>query len=498
MRLVVMPQIKKGTITPDIYGNFSEHLGRCIYNGIFVGKDSPIPNVNGMRTDIVEALKKMKLPVLRWPGGCFADEYHWMDGIGPQENRKLMVNTHWGGVTEDNSFGTHEFMELCRQIGCEAYVNGNAGSGTVREMSEWVEYMTSASISPMTELRKRNGREEPWKVKYFAVGNETWGCGGNMTPEFYADEFRRYQTYIRDYGHTRPKVIAVGAGTSVRNPGYNWTRVMMEKAARYMDALSLHYYTVISDDWRHKGSATQFGKDEYDAVVTHAGFIDTLVKGHGAIMDEFDPEARVGLMVDEWGTWYDVEPGTNPGFLYMQDTMRDAIVAAITLDVFNANCRRVQMGNIAQLINVLQAVILTEGKEMVLTPTYHVFEMFKGHQGAELVESVVECPVLEHEGLRTPVISQSASVDADGRVTLTVSNVSCDTPMPVELRVDGMEANIAESRILTGDMRDYNDFSCPNKVQPRPLETVTVEKGSAGTELRFVLPACSIVTFCFE
>ncbi|MBQ4086545.1 MAG: alpha-N-arabinofuranosidase, partial [Clostridia bacterium] len=321
MRLIIAPQIRKGHIRPEIYGNFSEHLGRCIYNGVFVGKDSPIPNVNGMRTDVVEALKKMKLSVLRWPGGCFADEYHWKDGIGPQETRKKMVNTNWGGVTEDNSFGTHEFMELCRQVGCKAYINGNVGSGTVQEMSEWVEYLTSPSLSPMTELRKQNGQAEPWTVPYFGVGNESWGCGGNMTAEHYADEYRRYRTFVRSYDGRRPACIACGPGTNPKDPGYHWTQVMMEQAARDMDGLSLHYYTTVSDNWNEKGSATEFTKEIYDATVVRAGFIETLCRNHGAIMDLYDPDQRVGLIVDEWGTWYDVEPGTNPGFLYMQDTM---------------------------------------------------------------------------------------------------------------------------------------------------------------------------------
>lgn len=494
MRLIVAPKIRKGHIRPEIYGNFSEHLGRCIYNGVFVGKDSPIPNKNGMRTDVVEALKKMKLPVLRWPGGCFADEYHWKDGIGPQETRKKMVNTNWGGVTEDNSFGTHEFMELCSQIGCKAYINGNVGSGSVQEMSEWVEYLTSPSLSPMTELRKTNGQAEPWQVPYFGVGNESWGCGGNMTPEFYADEFRRYQTYVRSYGGTRPACIACGPGTNPKDPGYNWTKVLMEKAGRYMDGLSLHYYTTVCDDWNAKGSATDFDKETYDATIVRAGFMETLCRNHGAIMDLYDPECRVGLMVDEWGTWYDVEPGTNPGFLYMQDTMRDAIVAALTLNIFNRHCNRVHMANIAQLINVLQAVILTEGAKMVLTPTFHVFEMYKDHQGAQLVSSDVDCPEMTSGGLSTPMISHSASVDESGAVTLTVANCSADTTAPIELRLDGMRAADISARILTGDMHAMNDFSAPDHVQPVDFADYTCQSDANGSELRFTLPPCSVLT----
>ena len=361
MRYVVQPYIHRADIHPEVYGNFSEHLGRCIYNGVFVGEDSSIPNVNGMRTDVVEALKNIKLPVLRWPGGCFADEYHWKDGIGPKENRKRMVNTNWGGVVEDNSFGTHEFMEFCRQVGCEPYINGNMGSGTVQEMSEWVEYMTFDGESPMANLRRENGQDEPWKVKYFCVGNESWGCGGNMRPEYYADLYRHYQTFLRNYGDNKLYKIAVGPGT----PDTHWTDVVMREAGKYMNALTLHYYTV-PHDWQHKGSATEFTEEEYYLTLRKAAYMDDLIVSHTHVMDRYDPEHKVDLIVDEWGTWFDVEPGTNPGFLYQQSTMRDAMVAAITLNIFNHHSDRVVMANIAQLANVLQAVILTEGDKMVL------------------------------------------------------------------------------------------------------------------------------------
>lgn len=494
MRLIVAPQIRKGLIRPEIYGNFSEHLGRCIYNGVFVGKDSPIPNVNGMRKDVVDALKKMKLPVLRWPGGCFADEYHWKDGIGPLSQRKKMVNTNWGGVTEDNSFGTHEFLELCRQIGCKPYINGNVGSGTVQEMSEWVEYLTSPSISPVTDLRKANGQDEPWDVPYFGVGNESWGCGGNMTAEQYAGEYRRYQTFVRAFGGKRPACIACGPGTNPEEPNYHWTHVLMKQAARYMDGLSMHYYTTIGDDWDQKGSATDFDKEIYNTTIVRAGFIETLVRNHGAIMDLYDPDASIGLIVDEWGTWYDVEPGTNPGFLYMQDTMRDAIVAALTLNVFNRHCRRVHMANIAQLINVLQAVILTEGNQMLLTPTYHVFEMYKEHQGAELVASDINSPDMVSGDLSTPMVSQSASIDKDGIITVTIANCSADEAAPIELRLDGVRMSSASARILTGDIHAKNDFDAPEAVRPAEFSAYTSKTDDNGSELRFTLPPCSVLS----
>ena len=285
----------KGAISKNIYGHFSEHLGRCVYQGLFVGKDSPIPNENGMRRDVVDALRRIRVPVLRWPGGCFADEYHWQDGVGPQEGRKRMVNTNWGYVVENNSFGTHEFMELCRQIGCEPYINGNVGSGTVREMAEWVEYLNSDGDSTVVRQRWANGHREPFHVKYWAVGNESWGCGGNMRPEYYADEYSRYQTYCRNYGDDRLYRIACGPSDG----DYNWTEVLMRQAGRYMDGLSLHYYTVCGDSWAHKGSATQFTSRDYYHTLAKAWKMEELISGHSRIMDRYDPEKRVGLVVDE-------------------------------------------------------------------------------------------------------------------------------------------------------------------------------------------------------
>ena len=358
------PDQPLGVINRNIYGHFSEHLGRCIYQGMYVGEDSEIPNVNGMRKDVVDALRHIRVPVLRWPGGCFADEYHWEDGIGPREARKRMVNTHWGGVVEDNSFGTHEFMELCAQIGCEPYVNGNVGSGTVREMAEWVEYLNSDGDSTVVQRRWANGRRESFGVKYWGVGNENWGCGGNMLPEYYANEYRRYQTYCRDYGQHKLYKIACGPGT----PDTEWTEVVMKLAHDKMDALTMHYYTVPTGVWKDKGRATMFDEAMYYQTLHAALRMDSIILGHLAAMDKYDPEHRVGLIVDEWGAWHNVEPDSNPGFLYQQNTMRDALVASLTLDIFNSHADRIVMANLAQTVNVLQAVILTEGGRMALTP----------------------------------------------------------------------------------------------------------------------------------
>jgi len=472
------------TIKPEIYGNFSEHLGRCIYNGVYVGEDSPIPNVNGMRTDVVEALKKMKLPVLRWPGGCFADEYHWKDGIGEKSTRKKMINTNWGGVTEDNSFGTHEFLELCRQIGCEPYINGNVGSGTVQEMSEWVEYMTFDGVSPMADLRAKNGHPEAWKVKYFAVGNENWGCGGNMTPEYYANEYRRYQTFVKNYPGNRIYRVACGPSGG----DYNWTEVLMKNAGWMMDGLSLHFYTV-PGDWGHKGSATVFDKDEYYVTLSKTMEMEELVEKHGAIIKKYTRgRHHVGLVVDEWGTWYDVEPGTNPGFLYQQSTMRDAVVAGLNLNIFNNHADIVDMANIAQLINVLQAVILTDGAEMLLTPTYHVFDMYKVHQGAELVDSFIQSNKIGTERFKLPEVQMSASVNSEGELNLTIVNTDADEAKDLCGKIEGMDISSFSAEILTAGIDGHNTFDDPEAVKPEAFNDVTIADG----KVSLTVPPCSI------
>ena len=487
---------KKGKISPEIYGHFSEHLGRCIYEGLYVKEDSGIPNKNGMRTDVVEALKELQIPVLRWPGGCFADEYHWKDGIGPREARKKMINTHWGGVVEDNSFGTHEFMELCEQLGCKAYVNGNVGSGSVREMSEWVEYMTFDGVSPMADLRRKNGREKPWKVDFFGVGNEPWGCGGNMTPEYYGNLFRRYQTYIRHYDNAVPiQKICCGANAD----DVHWTKKLLETCFSaphpqdghgYMNGMSLHYY-VVPGGWDKKGSAAEFTQEDWYKTLSKALFMDELIRMHGDVMDQYDPKKEIGLMVDEWGDWFDVEPGTNPGFLYQQNTMRDALVAAVTLNIFNRHCDRVKMACIAQTVNVLQSVILTEGEKMLLTPTYHVFHMYKHHQGADLLDSTLTgAGMAGPEAYEVPALQESVSEEADGTVCVTLANLSVADSYPVEIAFMRKQPREVEATVLTGEMCAKNTFEEPDTVKEERLDGVTVtERG-----LAFAIPACSVVS----
>lgn len=485
-KLTIYADIKKGTINKNIYSHFSEHLGRCIYEGFWVGEASPIPNTNGIRNDVVEALKRVKIPVLRWPGGCFADEYHWKDGIGPKEGRKYMVNTHWGGVVENNHFGTHEFMELCRQLECEPYISGNVGSGTVREMSEWVEYMTFDGESPMANQRKINGRQEPWKLKYFGIGNENWGCGGNMRVEYYADVYKQYQTYARSYGSNKLYKIACGPNTA----DYHWTEVMMREAANLMDGLSLHYYTITGDKWPEWGSATEFDEEGWAKIMQHTLLMEELVTKHSAIMDVYDPEKRVGLIVDEWGTWHLVEPGTNPGFLYQQSTIRDALVAGINLNIFNNHCDRVQMANIAQVVNVLQALILTEGEKMLLTPTYHVFDLYKVHQDARLLTTALECRDYEFNGVKVPQISASVSEDSEGAINITLCNLNPNEASEMVFELQGTQASDISGKLLTSAvMSVHNTFDEPELVKPSDFKGFErIEKG-----FKAVIPKMSVV-----
>jgi alpha-N-arabinofuranosidase len=487
-RLVIHAGEGRTTINRNIYGHFSEHLGHCIYGGIWVGEESSIPNTRGIRADIVAALKRSKIPVLRWPGGCFADEYHWMDGIGPRDKRPTMINTHWGGVTENNHFGTHEFFDLCGQLGCEPYICGNLGSGTVREMQQWVEYMTSDGKSPMTDLRKQNGREQPWKLRYFGVGNENWGCGGSMTPEFYAGQFRRYATYVRNFGGNRILKIACGP-----NGGdFRWTETLMRDAGRQMNGLALHYYCGTGDRSR---SATHFAEDDWFALLRKALRMEPLVARHAQIMDTFDPQKRVALVVDEWGAWHAVEPGTNPGFLYQQNTLRDALVAGVTLNIFNRHCDRVRMANIAQTVNVLQAMILTDKARMLLTPTYHVFEMYSIHQDATLLPADLTCVDYAHGSDKIPALSASASRDKAGKIHISLCNLNPSSPAEVRCELQGAQAKMMTGRVLTaGEIQAHNTFDSPETIKPAEFREFKLATDGFTT----TLPAKSVVVLAIE
>ena len=496
MKMTVKGDQPGAKINKEIYGQFAEHLGSCIYGGLWVGEGSQIPNIQGYRKDVFEALKALQIPVLRWPGGCFADEYHWRDGIGPRSERPSMKNNNWGGTIEDNSFGTHEFLNLCEMLGCEPYISGNVGSGTVEELAKWVEYMTSEEGTPMAKLRKENGREKPWRVKYLGVGNESWGCGGNMRPEYYSDLYRRYSVYCRNYDSNRLYKIASGAS----DYDYNWTKVLMERIGQRMDGVSLHYYTC--SGWTGpKGSATQFDDDQYYWALAKCLEIEEVIKKHKDIMDKADPKHKVDLLVDEWGTWWDEEPGTISGHLYQQNALRDAFVAALSLNVFHRHTDRVKMANIAQVVNVLQSMILTDQVgtgHMVLTPTYHVFQMYTPFQEATYLPIDLETETIQvdkayfkdkatgkNAGQRPlPLVSATAAKAKDGSVIIALTNVSLDKAQTLDIQLDGIQAKTVEGRILTSkNVADYNDFQNPNKVAPATFKDAKLKKGTVSVKL---------------
>jgi alpha-N-arabinofuranosidase len=480
------------TINKYIYGQFAEHLGHGIYGGFWVDKSLPVAKQDRIRLDVVNALKKIKIPSLRWPGGCFADEYHWRDGIGPAAQRPRMVNTNWGGVTEDNSFGTHEFLQLCDLIGCEPYFAANVGSGTVEEMSKWIEYVNSNSTSTVAEMRKQNGHPEPYKVTLWGIGNESWGCGGNMTAEFYCDQFKKYAAFAKNYPGAPLKKIASGANSD----DYNWTEVCMKNIPNnLMWGLSMHYYTIPSGDWGHKGSATSFTEDEYFKTMVNCLRMEELVTKHSAIMDKYDPEKKVGLIVDEWGVWTDPEPGSNPGFLYQQNSLRDALIAATTLNIFNNHCDRVKGAALAQTVNVLQSLILTDKEKMLLTPTYYIFEQYKVHQDAKYLPIKLNVPDYEVDGKKIPAINVSASQDAAGKIHISLVNLDLHKDITISTGLKGITWKTVSGQVLTSaNITDINTFQQPDKLH---LAKFTGAKKD-GDNLVVVMPAKSVVTLELE
>ena len=478
----------KDIIDKNIYGHFAEHLGHCIYGGFYVGdSNKTIPHKDGVRLDVIEALKKLKVPVLRWPGGCFADTYHWRDGVGPKKDRPSMLNVWWGNVKEDNSFGTNEFLNMCELLGAEPYLSGNVGSGTPQELSDWIKYTTHPNgSSPMTDYRQANGRSDPWRVKYWGLGNEAWGCGGNMKVEYYANVYRQYATFMTNWNNS-DKLCRIASGASDDN--YHWTEVLMkELPAGMFDALGLHHYSVIN--WSKKGSATNFSEEEYFTTMKRALQMEELVTKHSAVMDKYDPQKKKSLAVDEWGGWYDVEPGTNGAFLFQQNTMRDAMIAGATLNIFNNHCDRVKMANLAQIINVLQAVILTKEEKLVLTPTYHVMEMYNVHHDATMLPVEVSSNkyILGKDTLTA--VWASASKDKKGLTHISLVNVDAKKVQTVSININGATYKNVTGRILTSDkLQNYNSFENPNKIVPAVFNSAQLN----GSKLNLNIPPFSVV-----
>jgi alpha-N-arabinofuranosidase len=470
-----------GTISKHIYGHFAEHLGRCIYDGFYVGDNSTIPNTAGVRNDIIAALKNLKIPNLRWPGGCFADRYHWKDGVGPKADRPSIVNTMWGGVTEDNSFGTHDFLNMCKLLGTEPYLAGNTGSGTVQELADWVQYVNFEGKSPMSDLRTKNGQAPPWNVKFWGVGNEAWGCGGNMTPEYYVGEYRRYATFMEG-----KDLFKIASGANVDD--YHWTETLMKGIPlRMMDGIALHHYSFPS--WEKKGPATGFTEKQYFETMKTALRMDELITKHTAIMDKYDPKKKIALVVDEWGGWFEVEKGTNPGFLYQQNTMRDAMIAGTTLNIFNNHSDRVKIANLAQCVNVLQAVILTDKEKMLLSPTYHVMEMYKVHQDAVLLPVEVKTDDYVFGAEKLPSVSVSASRDAAGLTHVSVVNINSKITEEIEIDITGQQYKSVTGRILSSaKVDDHNTFERPDHIKPVVFKSAVLKNG----KLKIKLPPFSL------
>lgn len=482
-------------INKNVYGQFAEHLGAGIYGGLWVGTDSKIPNTKGWRNDVVGALKNLKVPLVRWPGGCFADEYHWREGIGPRAQRPVKVNTTWGGVEENNAVGTHEFFDLAELLGADTYINGNLGTGSPQEMAEWLEYMTSDSKSTLAELRRKNGRDKPFRVNYFTIGNEAWGCGGNMSPEYYTNLYKQYAAFLKTPSSNTPKLVASG-GTDSHS---EWTEYLSANIkpswSLRMDAISYHYYTLPTGNWKVKGAATGFPEQEWISTLSQTLRMDGFIADAKTTLDKNDPEKKVGFYVDEWGTWYDVEAGTNSGFLYQQNSLRDALVAALNFNIFHKYADRVHMTNIAQMVNVLQAMILTKDDQMILTPTYYAFDLYKPFQDAtSLPLRINHNPNYTLGDMSIPRVSASAARAKDGKLYVALVNTHPSEMIAVALDIAGKKLASANGRLLTSAAMDaHNTFAKPDAIKP-----VAFSAKAKGGNLTLSLPAKSVVVVAVE
>jgi alpha-N-arabinofuranosidase len=475
-------------IDRNIFGQFAEHLGHGIYEGVWVGPDSSIPNTRGIRNDVVEALRAIKVPNVRWPGGCFADDYHWRNGIGPDRN--VTLNPNWGGVVEPNTFGTEEFMDFMSQIGSKAYISVNVGSGTPKEAAEWLEYLTAAQETTLAKERAANGHRAPYEVPFLGIGNESWDCGGNMSPDYYLSQLKIYSRFVRNYnpaqqGKQQMLKIAVGPGGS--GPRWTeWTETIMKAYQHHswswdIDGLSMHNYTVVN--WPPAYKSVGFGEKEYTQILKSTLEMDNLIKEHSAIMDKYDPQKHVALVVDEWGAWYEPLRGSNPAFLVQQNSLRDAILAALNLNIFARHADRVRMANIAQMINVLQAMIMTDKEKMVLTPTYHVFKMYVPFQDATFVPVTFNAGTYTNGNITLPRVDALAAKDTNGKLWLEVTNIDPNQSVEIEASVAGINAKSASGETLTAPKIDsVNTFDAPNTVAPKPI-SASVQGGKLTLKL---------------
>jgi alpha-N-arabinofuranosidase len=488
-------------INKNVYSQFSEHLGSGIYGGIYVGEGSSIPNTHGMRNDVVAALKELKVPMVRWPGGCFADEYHWRDGIGPQDKRTIRINTNWGGVPDPNTFGTHEFFNFVELIGADAYVNANVGTGSPQEAAQWLEYMTGDQDTTLVKERKANGRDKPWKVSVYAMGNETWGCGGNMRGQYYADLYNQYATFMKTTQNPKPVMLASGDRDGAAT---DFTTVLMQNRRAGLDAISMHYYTVFGPKWVNKDTALGFNETGWITILANTLKMDGYIKKHDEIMTAFEkkaalspdtPHNKIGLYIDEWGTWYKPEPGSNPGFLVQQNTIRDAIVAAANFNIFHKYADRVQMTSIAQTVNVLQAMILTDGPKMLRTPTYWAYDMYKPFQEATSLPLDIKTGTYKYGKLSVPQVSASAARTKDGTIVIGLANLDPHNPVSISAVIAGAHAGHVTGEILTADAMDaHNTFERPDAVHPVAFDGAKI----AGNKLVLTIPSKSVVVLSVQ
>jgi alpha-L-arabinofuranosidase len=497
-------------INRDIFGQFAEHIGYGIYGGVWVGEESKIPNVRGIRSDVVAALRDIKVPVVRWPGGCFADKYHWRNGIGPADQRKVTLNSIWGGVTEPNTFGTDEFMDFAQQIGAEAYVSVNVGSGTPREAAEWLEYMTTDKPTTLGQERVANGHAAPYRVKYIGMGNEMWGCGAAMRPETYVDQLKQYVMHVDSRHPDQIDIallrrspqgalrIASGDGGGEDGKGYGYTEAIMKAWAGRdpwfwnIEGISMHHYT-----WGEsmmQSLATDFGEKEYAGLLHETFEMDELIENYSVIMDKYDPEKKVTLAVDEWGVWLKAMPGLHPMFLKQQNSLRDAIAASLNLHIFMRHADRVRMTNIAQMVNVLQSMILTDKEKMVLTPTYHLYKMYVPFQDAQFIPISFEGGAYKFEDISMQQVDAVAARGKDGKIWLALSNLDPNRPADIAINMPGVSAKAAIGEVLSAKRFDaINTFDAPDVVAPRPISF----KASGG-KLVLNLPPHSVTVVGLE
>ena len=475
-------------IDRNLFGQFAEHLGHGIYDGIWVGPDSPIPNTRGIRNDVVAALREIKVPDVRWPGGCFADEYHWRNGVG--SSRAVTLNPNWGGVIEPNTFGTNEFMDFLDQIGAQAYISVNVGSGIPREAAEWLEYMTAAQPTTLAKKRAADGHPAPYQVRFLGIGNESWDCGGNMTPDYYLSQLKIYSRFVRNYNpaqQDKNQMLKIAVGPGGGEPRWTeWTEAIMKAYQHHtwswdMNGLSMHSYTVVK--WPPSYTSEGFGETEYAQILKSTLDMNDLINKHSAIMDKYDPEKNVALVIDEWGAWYAPLPGSHPGFLLQQNSLRDAVLAALNLNIFARHADRVRMANIAQMVNVLQSMILTDKEKMVRTPTYYVYKMYVPFQDASFVPVSFDAGAYTHGDITLPRVDAIAAKGKDGKLWLEITNIDPNQPVEIEASVAGIAAKSATGETLTAPRVDsINTFDAPNSVVPEPI-AVKVQGGKLSLKL---------------